>query len=304
MKHFRFSSRLLAVAFLTLAFASLAGAQTRTWVSGTGSDFNPCSRTAPCKTFAAAISLTSASGEIDCMDAGSFGSVTITKAITIDCGSGVGTILAPSNTNGIVVQAGPSDTVTIRNLAIIGAGTGNSGITYTSGQVLHVEDVKLSGFANCIYSSPNVSLQMTVLNTTMSECSNSGIFIFTAGSATVSAEVENSRIYNSGTGLAALNGTRATIRNSIVHMNSYAVLQAWLGTGGSTVTVVGSSLGSSSVAALQSASGAFLLAFGNTFLNNAMIYSAGGGLIYTGTDNVNSGNASVGTANGGNVPKV
>jgi hypothetical protein len=104
--------------------------------------------------------------------------------------------------------------------------------------------------------------------------------------------------------LAALNGTRATIRNSIIHMNSYAVLQAWVGTGGSTVTVVGSSVGSSATAALQSASGAFILAFGNTFLNNAMIYSAGAGLIYTGTDNVNSGNASIGTANGGNVPKV
>src|SRR2546423_14744406 len=91
-----------------LAFCSYAApsqAQTRTWVSGVGDDLNPCSRTAPCKTFAGAISKTAAGGEINCLDPGGFGTVTITKSITIDGthGSGFGSILA-SATNGVNVN--------------------------------------------------------------------------------------------------------------------------------------------------------------------------------------------------------
>src|SRR3569833_3224253 len=79
---------LLATAVFGLAYAGPAYAQaTRTWVSGTGDDANPCSRTAPCKTFAGAISKTAAGGEINCIDTGGYGAVTITKSITIDCTS-------------------------------------------------------------------------------------------------------------------------------------------------------------------------------------------------------------------------
>src|SRR5664279_1389369 len=100
----------LFVGFLVPLFASApAHAQaTRTWVSGVGDDVNPCSRTAPCKTFAGAISKTASPGEIDCLDPGGFGTLTITKAITIDCGGGVGgqlgSILA-SGTNGITISS-------------------------------------------------------------------------------------------------------------------------------------------------------------------------------------------------------
>ena len=104
MKSFRFHSTLLAPALLTLLFTCGAGAQaTRTWVSGVGDDANPCSRTAPCKTFAGAISKTASPGEIDCLDPGGFGAVTITKSITIDCSETLGGVLV-SGTNGIVVN--------------------------------------------------------------------------------------------------------------------------------------------------------------------------------------------------------
>src|SRR3954470_15467436 len=95
---------------------------TRTWVSGVGDDANPCSRTAPCKTFAGAISKTAAGGEIDVIDPGGFGTVTITKSITIDGQGTMASILA-SATNGINVNAGAGDTVILRNLSINGAGT-------------------------------------------------------------------------------------------------------------------------------------------------------------------------------------
>src|ERR1700761_7765658 len=126
----------LAILFLGFLAPMLASAPahaqaTRTWVSGVGDDVNPCSRTAPCKTFAGAISKTAAGGEIDCLDPGGFGTVTITKSITIDCGGGgiVGSILA-SGTNGINIAAAGA-TVILRNLSINGAGTtlGNRGIS-------------------------------------------------------------------------------------------------------------------------------------------------------------------------------
>src|SRR6476661_5452683 len=96
---------LIAATGLGLSALPASAQATRTWVSGVGSDANPCSRTAPCSTFAGAISKTAAGGEIDCLDPGGFGAVTITKAITIDCNGVAGGILA-SGVNGVIVNAG------------------------------------------------------------------------------------------------------------------------------------------------------------------------------------------------------
>src|SRR5438046_3683832 len=104
MNKFRFTINALAIAIFMFAFASFAQAQaTRTWVSGVGDDANPCSRTAPCKTFAGAISKTASNGEINCLDPGGFGAVTITKPIAIICDGVTGGVLA-AGVNGIVVN--------------------------------------------------------------------------------------------------------------------------------------------------------------------------------------------------------
>src|SRR5437588_569869 len=122
----------LAVLVVCLACSTLAQAQaTRTWVSGVGDDVNPCSRTAPCKTVAGAISKTAEGGEIDVLDPGGFGAVTITKSITIDgtTGSGFGSILAAGTTNGVLVNVTTNPTtavVTLRNLSINGTKNGIS----------------------------------------------------------------------------------------------------------------------------------------------------------------------------------
>src|SRR6476469_8182596 len=113
--------QLFAVLVFTCAFASLAQAQaTRTWVSGVGDDANPCSRTAPCKTFAGAISKTANCGEISVLDPGGFGAVTITKSITID---GTGTLagILASLTTGVIINATATDVITIRGVSINGA---------------------------------------------------------------------------------------------------------------------------------------------------------------------------------------
>ncbi len=130
--------RYLFSAALAVGFSSGAFAQaTRTWVSGVGDDANPCSRTAPCKTFAGAISKTAAAGEINVLDPGGFGAVTITKSISIIADHVEAGVLA-SGTNGIVISAGGSDRVVLEGLDIEGIGTGLNGVRFAAGKELYV----------------------------------------------------------------------------------------------------------------------------------------------------------------------
>src|ERR1700761_9538497 len=161
---YRLMSRALTAASLGLVLTAVGSAQsTRTWVSGVGDDGNPCSRTAPCKTFAGALSKTSVNGEINCLDPGGFGNIVITKSITIDCHGMVGTILydgPPSNGNifatiyGINIAFDSFDgsdsakTVNIRNLTFQGWGVGGIGISISgggAGSLVNIEDCVLSG---------------------------------------------------------------------------------------------------------------------------------------------------------------
>src|SRR5579864_8495798 len=124
----------LALLLAPIVTTSPAHAQaTRTWVSGVGDDANPCSRTAPCKTWAGAISKTAPGGEIDALDPGGFGALTITKSITLDGGGGQVASVLVAGTNGIVVAGGATDVVILRNLrfdGLLGNGgnAGNAGI--------------------------------------------------------------------------------------------------------------------------------------------------------------------------------
>ncbi|HZI56196.1 MAG TPA: hypothetical protein VFF39_05450 [Verrucomicrobiae bacterium] len=139
------------------------GQASRTWVSGVGDDANPCSRTAPCKTFAGAISKTAAGGEIDALDPAGYGALTITKAITIDGGGGQVASVLVSGTNGIVVQAGANDVVILRNLRFNGIGTGLNGIRFLSGKDLNVENCYIFGFTqNGLDVALNQATQATV----------------------------------------------------------------------------------------------------------------------------------------------
>src|SRR5258707_581134 len=108
---------LIVCASAALASSGAWAQATRTWVSGVGDDVNPCSRTAPCKTFAGAISKTAAGGEIDVLDPAGYGAVMITKSITIDGGSGQVASVLTNVGNGIVVSAGGNDVVILRKLS-------------------------------------------------------------------------------------------------------------------------------------------------------------------------------------------
>ncbi|MHB8679390.1 MAG: right-handed parallel beta-helix repeat-containing protein [Rudaea sp.] len=214
------------VAGLLILFASsTAFAQaTRTWVSGVGDDANPCSRTAPCKTFAGAISKTAPGGTIDALDPGGFGAVTITKAITIEAVGTVASVLV-SGTNGIVVAAQPTDQVIIRGLTVEGLGTGINGINFISGGKLVIERCVIQAFSssgiNLATSTPS---QLVVTDTTIDKNSSTGPAVFVEATGTApSVTLDRVRIVeNGGMGVLVTNGI-VSIRNSTVAHNYYGV---------------------------------------------------------------------------------
>jgi hypothetical protein len=161
---------LFCASLLLVLVAIPAWAQaTRTFVSGVGDDSNPCSRTAPCQTFAGALSRTAPSGEIDVLDPGGFGTITITKAITI-ANDGVGTAgVLVSGINGIIVAAGPNDAVILRGLDIDGlspsAGAGLNGVTVTQAGSVIIDHCKIFGFQlNGVNFTPSTSSQLSILD--------------------------------------------------------------------------------------------------------------------------------------------
>jgi len=224
MRKFRFAFNILAIAVFSLAISSVAQAQaTRTWVSGVGDDANPCSRTAPCKTFAGAISKTAPCGEISVLDPGGFGAVTITKGITLN-GDGTLAGILNASVNGIIVNAQPGDAVTIRNISINGAGSGVNSIRYLAGKQLNVESCSLSGFTTNgidVVAGVSGTMNLSVRKTTISgNCSGAPIGIrMTTGGATLCASIDSSYLTGLATGLDVLSGT-ATITRSVVSNNS------------------------------------------------------------------------------------
>jgi hypothetical protein len=239
MNKFRLTIKIMTIAIFMFAFASLAQAQaTRTWVSGVGDDVNPCSRTAPCKTFAGAISKTAVNGEIDCLDPGGFGAVTITKSITIDgtTGSGFGSILA-AGTNGVNVNdsaTGAPNTiiVSLRNLSIQGAGTGFDGIRFISGKTLHVEDSVIAGFRGNGSNSDGIDAALNnaitsnlkVKNTVIKDNSGNGIVAANAGTGAIAVALDGVHSEaNAFSGFVSGRSCSAAVANSYFSFNQNGV---------------------------------------------------------------------------------
>jgi hypothetical protein len=224
----KFMRPILALfAFALLAATSTAGAQaTRTWVSGVGDDANPCSRTAPCKTWAGAISKTAASGEIDALDPGGFGALTITKAITIDGGNGNTAGVLVSGTNGIVVSAGTGDAVILRNIDFNGLapapGAGVSGVSLIQAGSLQIENSVIYGFGANNYASVNLTVasgnttEVSLRNVRISSCVGAAGVNAGGGLSpgTLHVTLDDVRISNCGIALAAADGATVFARNS------------------------------------------------------------------------------------------
>ncbi len=240
----------------------------RTWVSGVGDDANPCSRVAPCKTFAGAISKITAAGEINCTDSGGFGAVTITKAITISCEGVVAGIVA-SGTNAITVNA-PGAVVVLKGLDIEGLGSGLAGVNIIAAAAVQVHNCIIHDFNAGggngwgIRAVPTAATKVDVANTIVSSngsaSTGGGILIRPTGPGTVIGVISQAQVLNNnGNGLLVDGSTsagtqmEAVLRDSVVDGNVVAGVSVTSAAGNTPsrvaidrTTVVGSSTGVSS----------------------------------------------------------
>ena len=231
-----------------LASAPAHAQATRTWVSGVGDDANPCSRTAPCKTFAGAISKTAVEGEIDCLDPGGFGGITITKAITLNCSATLGSILV-AGTNGITINAGTADKVIIRGLQLQGLGPtgtpGLVGIKILSAGVVAIENCVVTQFGQQGISDARTAgnTKLMIVNTIVSHNTSTGIGLGATGPNNVVIDgvqsfdnlfgiatgtgnnvvVKRSVLSGNGTGVEADNGGQITVDDSAISGNGTGV---------------------------------------------------------------------------------
>jgi parallel beta helix pectate lyase-like protein len=269
MSKVRFTLNLLAVAVFVLTVSSMANAQaSRTWVSGVGDDVNPCSRTAPCKTFAGAMSKTANGGEIDALDPAGFGAVSIiSKSITIDGGdgSGFGGILA-SSTTGVTVN-GAGAVVTLRRLSINGGPPnlpGTNGVRFIQGSKLRIEECKIFNFVAvgtgfgldiALATAATVAIKDSTIynnNKGIRATTSSGVLLITLENSTVQHNVTEGALLNTGAFLEARNsnisynvtGVSLTSANSgadLIHCDVIANTGTGLAAGPSTFTRIGGS---------------------------------------------------------------
>jgi len=231
MNKFRVAIQTSVFVILVLATCTLVQAQaTRTWVSGVGDDVNPCSRTAPCKTFAGAISKTATNGEINCLDPAGYGAVTVTKSITIDCEDTQGSILA-AGTTGVIVNMAAGDAkkaFRLRGVSINGAGTGTFGIrVLTNLSTLTLQEVVIDGFVQHGISIETSAGNMKALvdHTTIRNNAGHAINSFIIGAATMNMAVQVSTLsFNGQNGLNLADTNVVTISDSVVNGNATGIL--------------------------------------------------------------------------------
>ncbi|HWT14109.1 MAG TPA: hypothetical protein VN231_15255 [Allosphingosinicella sp.] len=233
----RISKRKASIAMLLAAGAATwtapASAQaTRTWVSGVGDDANPCSRTAPCKTFAGAISKTAAGGEINCLDPGGYGGLTINKSLSIICDyTEGGALVAGAGVTGFSITAGATDRVFLSGIDVNGVGGANSatnGVRITSGGFVHIQNSIIRNFtasnALGVRIVPTTATQVTITNTTIADngsaATGGGILITPSGAGSARVVLENVRLQNNANNQLRVDTTGSTGGVTVVVENS------------------------------------------------------------------------------------
>ncbi|MEA2905026.1 MAG: hypothetical protein QOI12_2413 [Alphaproteobacteria bacterium] len=216
-----------AVLSLCLHAAPAQAQLTRTFVSSNGVDTNTCARLSPCRTFAFAITQTAASGEINTLDPGGYGAVTITKSISIVGGLGEAGVLVPASGTGITINAGANDTINLRGLVIEGAGAGSTGIAFNSGASLNIQNSVIRGLTQVgLNFTPGANSKLFISNTLVSDFSNAsfvGINLApTAGAVT--ATFNQVEILNvKGTGVNAGPNTTVYLKDTMIVGNAVGI---------------------------------------------------------------------------------
>jgi hypothetical protein len=287
----------LFCAALVSSFSSGAFAQaTRTWVSGVGDDANPCSRTAPCKTFAGAISKTADKGEISVLDPGGFGVVTITKGITLN---GTGTLAgilsagspAAITVNDINAAVPNSSVVIIRDVSMNGAGTGTSGVRYLSGKTVMLDHCSIYGLTtHGIDVSKTAAGNLKVINSVIENVGADGIHSTTTA-AQILGTVSNTEIMNCGSdGMESVANTLMAVSNSRLTHNANGIRSTG---SGSQFNIDDVFIAYSSVA-LQASAGSTFRVSDSIIAQNATGISQNGGVIDSFQGNSLMGNTTPG----------
>ena len=304
---------------VTAMFSSSGGGgpSPQTFVSAAlGSDSNPCTRVSPCLTFAAALAQTAAGGEIDVLDPGDFGPVTITKSVNIyGDAPGVAGLIPSPGTSGIVISAGSSDVINLHGLVFDGANaSGTSGVVFSSGARLNVNQCVFQGFTTSgMTLSPGVgganTTLITVQNTTILN-NATGILIRPTGG--IAANVRLRRLHidnNAGDGLR-VDGTggsgaiNVAIADSSANFNAGNGIDAVSGPGNATVDVmriVAAANGTAGIQANQSSGGTASVTVGSAVIygNFIGIQATGGAALLSYGNNQMTGNAANGSFTGG-----
>ena len=279
---------------------------TRTWVSGVGDDANPGSRTAPCKTFAGAISKTDPGGEIDVTDPGGFGALTITKAITIDGGGTFASVLA-AGTPAITVAAGPNDVVTLRHLSFNGdAGAGLDGIHFLSGAALHIESCEVFNFGRRgIFFEPagtsRLFIKDCILRNNANAANGGAVFVAPRPGGAAVVSMDATRMDGNLFAIVATDPSTVAVRNSVAAGNGNAGFAASSVAGGAVVINLESCLVTDSNATVNSAGIAATGAQAVVRISNVMVINnrlglsvSGGGSIVSFGNNRIAGNGTDG----------
>jgi hypothetical protein len=311
MKNLSNTLKVLTSAMFILILSSVAQAQTRTWVSGVGNDANPCSRTAPCKTFAGAISKTSAGGEIDALDPGGFGTVTITKSLIIDGGGTFASILA-TGTNGVIVNDAQSASpgtinVTLRNLSINGAGSplGINGIRFLRGRTLIVENVVIANMSgngidapiSTAVASDRSRMFLTNVNINNLTGGSSVGVNASAPNAYFSVAMDRVRTQRVPIGVKIGSNTFPTIRNSMF-TNGTTGIEMTGGAAGSPVATIENTDLSENTTCLSVGTGTTVL------LSQSTLTVCSTGIAGTGTARSSGNNRILGNTSDGVVPAI
>lgn len=301
--------RICLLAACSLAFASIVNAQaTRTWVSGVGDDANPCSRTAPCKTFAGAISKTAKDGEISVLDPGGYGSVTITKSIYINGthGAGYGSILNALSTGvtiNITDAADVRKAVRLRALDINGASTGINGVSILAANNVWIEDSVIDGNTGN-GTTTGIGIRMAESNgcslfvsDTVIHKNITGVRITTTSGFAV-ANLKNCNIEGNTNGVEASTNSFVNIEDS--RMASHSGSGARTSAIGAQLNVKSCTLANNGVGISANASST-VRALSNLLLSNTTGLGGTTAVIQTDGQNRSAGNGTPGSPGGGTV---
>jgi hypothetical protein len=315
----RTTSLLLAsLALATLAAITPARAQnTRSWVSASGSDANPCTRASPCLTFQRAHDQTNAGGILNCVNSGDFSNdaallaaLLISKSITVDC-SGTSARLHANPQTGVAVRImAQGVVVTLRHVAIQGGGNGTEGIRFEQGSALHVEHCRISGFVHGTPAGVAIDFvpaagssgKLFVAGSTLSDNGRYGIFVF--GASTVA--LNRVQMLNNVVGLLAdsspgSGAVSVQMRDGVAAGNTLQGIAAFANVPGSSVISVmadrSGSLLNEAWGMLASGDAAFVLLGKSSVLSNSLgLDHPAGAAIFTYQNNHRTGNISNGTA--------